>query len=161
MHKGRTWASKGTRRQVLQGLAATSLLVPQLARPAFAAAPAASKVTPELIEAAKKEGKAIWYSAVDLPVVERIAKAFEAKYPGIAVRVERSGGERIFQRIGQELASNIHAVDVVKARMRRTSSSGSATASWRPMCRRMWPITIRPSTRIPTGSSRAGACGCR
>ena len=44
---------------------------------------AASKVTPELIEAAKKEGKVIWYTAVDLPVAERIAKAFEAKYPGI------------------------------------------------------------------------------
>ena len=50
---------------------------------------------------------------MDLPVAEKIAKAFEAKYPGIAVRVERSGAERVFQRIGQEMASNIHAVDVV------------------------------------------------
>ena len=82
---------------------------------ARAAGPAPGKVTPELIEAAKKEGKAIWYTAVDLPVAERIAKAFEAKYPGIAMRVERSGGERIFQRIGQEYASNIHAVDVVNS----------------------------------------------
>ena len=48
-------------------------------------------------------------------MAERIAKAFEAKYPGIAMRVERSGGERIFQRIGQEYASNIHAVDVVNS----------------------------------------------
>ena len=31
------------------------------------------------------------------------------------MRVERSGGERIFQRIGQEYASNIHAVDVVNS----------------------------------------------
>ena len=80
-----------------------------------AAGPAPGKITPELIEAAKKEGKAIWYTAVDLPVAERIAKAFEAKYPGIAMRVERSGGERIFQRIGQEYGSNIHAVDVVNS----------------------------------------------
>ena len=29
-------------------------------------------------------------------------KPFEAKYPGIAVRVERTGAERVFQRIGQE-----------------------------------------------------------
>jgi len=115
MRKGSTRGGKGTRRQVLQGLAATSLLMPHLARPASAAAPAASKVTPELIEAAKKEGKAVWYTAVDLPVGERIAKAFETKYPGMSVRVERSGGERIFQRIGQELASNIHAVDVVNS----------------------------------------------
>ena len=104
-----------TRRRVLQGLAAAPVAIPLLGRAAFAAAPAATKVTPELIEAARKEGKASWYTAVDLPVAERIAKAFEAKYPGIAVRVERSGGERIFQRIGQEYASKIYAVDVVNS----------------------------------------------
>src|SRR5262249_31094365 len=37
----------------------------------------------------------------------------EAKYPGITVRVERSGAERVFQRIGQEYTSRIYAVDVV------------------------------------------------
>src|SRR5882724_10420969 len=104
-----------TRRHLVQGLTTTAFVLPSIQRPAFAAAPAATKVTPELIEAAKKEGKAIWYTAVDLPVAERIAKAFEAKYPGIAIRVERSGGERIFQRIGQEYASKIHAVDVVNS----------------------------------------------
>src|SRR4029450_1915123 len=81
----------------------------------MAAAPPPETVTPELIAAAKNEGKAIWYTAVDLPVAERIAKAFEAKYPGIAVRVERTGAERVFQRIGQEYASNIHAVDIVNS----------------------------------------------
>jgi iron(III) transport system substrate-binding protein len=104
-----------TRRRVVQGLAGTTLGLPFPGRGSWAAAPAPSKVTPELIEAAKKEGKVSWYTAVDLPVAERIAKAFEAKYPGIAMRVERSGGERIFQRIGQEYASNIHAVDVVNS----------------------------------------------
>ena len=73
----------------------------------MSAAPPATAVTPELIEAAKKEGKVVWYTSVDLPLAEQIAKAFEAKYPGIAVRVERSGAERVFQRIGQEYASNI------------------------------------------------------
>ena len=96
-----------TRRQVLQGLAATSLALPLLGRKAFGAAPAPSKVTPGLIEAAKKEGEAIWYTAVDLPVAERLGKAFEAKYPGMTLRVERSGGERIFQRISQEYGSKI------------------------------------------------------
>ncbi|HVI23685.1 MAG TPA: extracellular solute-binding protein, partial [Myxococcales bacterium] len=104
-----------TRRQVLQGLAATSLALPLLGRKAFGAAPSASKVTPELIEAAKKEGQAVWYTAVDLPVAERLGKAFEAKYPGMTCRVERSGGERIFQRISQEYGSKIHAVDVVNS----------------------------------------------
>ncbi len=77
------------------------------------AAPAAEPVTPALIEAAKKEGKLAFYTAMDLPVGEKFARAFETKYPGIAVRVERSGAERVFQRIGQEMTSNIHAVDVV------------------------------------------------
>ncbi len=49
---------------------------------------------------------------MDLEFAQRLGKAFEAKY-GIAVRVERSGAERIFQRIGQEHSSNIHACDVV------------------------------------------------
>src|SRR6478609_8513034 len=78
-----------------------------------AAAPPAAPVTPALIAAAQKEGKLAFYTAMDLPVAEKFAKAFEAKYPGVAVRVERSGAERVFQRIGQEMGSNIHAVDVV------------------------------------------------
>jgi iron(III) transport system substrate-binding protein len=81
----------------------------------MAAAPPASAVTPALIEAAKKEGKAIWYTSVDLPLAEKVARAFETKYPGVAVRVERTGAERVFQRIGQEYASRIHAVDVVNS----------------------------------------------
>ena len=80
-----------------------------------AAAPPASTVTPALIEAAKKEGKVVWYTSLDLPAAEKVARAFEAKYSGIAVRVERTGAERVFQRIGQEYASRIHAVDVVQS----------------------------------------------
>jgi iron(III) transport system substrate-binding protein len=78
-----------------------------------AAAPPAEPVTPALIAAAQREGKLAFYTAMDLPVAEKFAKAFEAKYPGMTVRVERSGAERVFQRIGQEMSSNIHAVDVV------------------------------------------------
>jgi len=83
------------------------------AQPLKAAAPPPSAVTPALIEAAKKEGKASFYTALELNTSERLARAFEAKYPGIAVRVERSGAERVFQRIAQEQSSRIYAVDVV------------------------------------------------
>lgn len=41
----------------------------------------------------------------------KAAKNFEAKY-GITVQLERSGAERIYQRIGQEYGSSVHAVDV-------------------------------------------------
>jgi iron(III) transport system substrate-binding protein len=80
-----------------------------------AAAPPAEAITPALIEAAKKESKVVYYTSIDLAVAEKIAKAFEAKYPGIAVRVERSGAERVFQRIGQEYSSRIFAVDVANS----------------------------------------------
>jgi iron(III) transport system substrate-binding protein len=102
-----------SRREVLGGSAALAATV--YAAPARAAAPPAEAVTPALIEAARKEGKVVWYTSVDLPVAERIAKAFEAKYSGISVRVERTGAERVFQRIGQEYGSRIHAVDIVQS----------------------------------------------
>src|SRR3979490_2643387 len=105
---------KWTRRDVLKtstALAAGALF----AEPVRAAAPPPATVTPALIDAARKEGKVSYYSALELNVAERLGKAFEAKYPGIAVRVERSGAERIFQRIAQEQGSGINAVDVANS----------------------------------------------
>jgi iron(III) transport system substrate-binding protein len=101
-----------SRRDVLKGstaLAAATLF----AEPLRAAPPPAEAITPALVEAAKKEGKVVFYTAMDLQFAERLGRSFEAKYQGITVRVERSGAERVFQRVGQEYGSNIHAVDVV------------------------------------------------
>src|ERR1700720_2741168 len=75
----------------------------------------ASPTSPALVQAATREGKLAFYTAMDLPVAEKFGKAFEAKFPGIGVRVERSGAERVFQRIGQEMESGVHAVDVVNS----------------------------------------------
>jgi len=86
-----------------------------IAGAALAQAPPPTKVTPELIEAAKKEGKIVWYTSVELELAEKVAKAFEAKYPGIPVQVERSGAERNFQRLSQEYSSNIHEADFVNS----------------------------------------------
>ena len=71
--------------------------------------------SPSAVSSVGPTGKLAFYSAFDINLSEKLAKAFEAAYPGIPVRVERSGAERIFQRIGQEYASNIHAVDVVNS----------------------------------------------
>jgi len=101
-----------SRRDVLSRAAALAAGT-VFAEPLRAAAPPPSAVTPELVAAARKEGKVTFYSAIDLQTSEKVAKAFEAKYPGIAARVERNGAERIFQRIGQEQSSRIFAVDVV------------------------------------------------
>jgi len=102
-----------SRRDVL--CASTAIVANSLAQPVRAQtrAAAAEPITPAFVEAAKKEGKLAFYTAMHLPVAEKFAKAFEARFPGITVRVERSGAERIFTRIGQEYGANIHAVDVV------------------------------------------------
>src|SRR5438128_10782533 len=105
---------KFNRRDVLKAgtaLAATGLF----AEPLRAAAPPAEAVTPELIAAAKKEGKVVHYTSVDLPLAEKVGKAFEAKYPGVSVRIERTGAERVFTRIAQEQSSRIYACDVVQS----------------------------------------------
>jgi iron(III) transport system substrate-binding protein len=101
-----------SRRDILKGSSAL-IAGGVFAEPLRAAAPPPDAVTPALIEAAKKEGKVAFYTAMDLAFAERLARTFEGKFPGIAVRVERSGAERIFTRIAQEYSSNIHAVDVV------------------------------------------------
>jgi len=101
-----------SRRDVLKG--STALAIGAVfAEPVRAAAPPAEAITPALIEAAKKEGKCTFYTAMDLQFAEKLGKDFEAKFPGVNVRVERSGAERVFTRIGQEYSSNVHAVDVV------------------------------------------------
>src|SRR5262249_48757887 len=104
---------KLTRRHVLA--ATTAAAAGAFVTPVRGAPPAAQKITPELIEAAKKEGKVTWYTSVDLPLAEKVGKAFEAKYPGVALRVERSGAERNFQRIGQEYATKVYVCDVVNS----------------------------------------------
>src|SRR5437899_7071070 len=101
-----------SRRDVLQG-AATLAAGTMFASPVRAQAPEPVAITPPLVEAAKKEGKVVLYSSMDLPVGEKLGKAFEAAYPGMSIQIERSGSERLFQRIDQEFASNIHAADVI------------------------------------------------
>ncbi|HEY2136074.1 MAG TPA: iron ABC transporter substrate-binding protein, partial [Xanthobacteraceae bacterium] len=113
-----------SRRKVLTGAGATAAST-VFAAPLRAAAPPSTAITQALIDAAKKEGKVVYYTSIDLPLAEKIAKSFEAAYPGVSVRVERTGAERVFQRIGQEYASNIHAVDVVN------SSDASQLIVWK------------------------------
>ena len=77
----------------------------------FLAPPAAAQDA--RAEAAKKEGKVVWYTSLALPSAEKVAKLFEAAYPGIKVEVHRTGSQRILQRVMQELQANIKNVDVI------------------------------------------------
>lgn len=80
----------------------------------LAEAPAPYAVTPELVEAATQEGSVVFYTATDVEVAEKLATLFESKYPGIDVQVERSGAERVFQRISQEYSTGIYNADVIE-----------------------------------------------
>src|SRR5229473_3454219 len=109
---------KLSRRNVLRGAlqgASGLALGSVFASAVRAEAPPAEAITPQLIEAARKEGKVVWYTAIDLSVAEKISGSFKEKFGGIELRVERTGAERVFQRIGQEYASNVHAVDVANS----------------------------------------------
>src|SRR5258706_8224596 len=112
-----------SRRDIIKGSAALGLTA--FATPLKAAAPEPVAITPALIEAARKEAKVILYSSMDLPVGEKLGKAFEAAYPGISVQIERSGSERLFQRLDQEFGSGIRAADVVN------TSDASHIISWK------------------------------
>jgi iron(III) transport system substrate-binding protein len=103
-----------TRRIVLAVAAVSGLALGCTAWPALAQAPAPYEVDQALIDAAKKDGTVVWYTATDVQVSERVGKAFEEKYPGLKVQVERAGSERVFQRISQEYGSNIHRADVIE-----------------------------------------------
>src|SRR3954454_10857012 len=104
---------KLSRRDLIK--ASASLGLTAFATRVMAAAPAPVSITPDLVDAARKEGKVILYSSMDLPVGEKLGKAFETQYPGIAVQIERSGSERLFQRVGQEFSSNIRAADIINS----------------------------------------------
>src|SRR5260370_36432968 len=137
------------RRDLIKGSAALGLTA--FAARLKAAAPEPVAITPGLIEAARKEAKVILYSSMDLPVGEKLGKAFEARYPGIAVQIERSGSERLFQRLDQEFASGIRAADIAN------SSDASPFLSWK---KNGWAAPVRtqsivqpflPDSREPSG----------
>ena len=104
-----------SRRTALAGLAAA---IPFGAR----GAPA---VTPTVLEAARREGSVVFHSSIEVTVCERMIAGFNAAYPGIRVQLERTGAERILQRITQEYGSGIYAADVVE------SSDTGMFADWK------------------------------
>ena len=92
-----------TRLRLMASLTALALI--------FSAAPLPAQDA--RVEAAKKEGKVVWYTSLALTSAEKVAKLFEAAYPGVKVEVHRTGSERILQRVMQELQANLKIADVV------------------------------------------------
>lgn len=100
--------------RILKSMAAAFAVSVIAVTGAHAQAPAPYTVTPEIMEAAKKEGKVVFYTATDVSVAEKLAELFKQQNPGIDVQVERAGSERVFQRLGQEYSSGIYNADVIE-----------------------------------------------
>ena len=77
------------------------------------AAPVAGAQDGSLVQAAKKEGKVVWYTSLALPSSTAIAHAFRTKYPGIEVELHRTGSQRVLQRVMQEASAGIKNADVI------------------------------------------------
>jgi iron(III) transport system substrate-binding protein len=65
-----------------------------------------------LYDAAKKEGKLLWYTS--LIANKEIVKIFESKYPGIAVETYRASGTQLATRVLAEAQSKRYLGDVIE-----------------------------------------------
>ena len=66
-----------------------------------------------LLQAARKEGKVVWYTSLAIPSSTAIAHYFQNKYKGIEVEVHRTGSQRVLQRAMQESTAGIKNVDII------------------------------------------------
>jgi iron(III) transport system substrate-binding protein len=70
---------------------------------------------PAIIHAAKNEGEVSYYTGKNLTTMRNVASVFEKKYPFLRVKITRTSGEQIINKIQTEkLAGNI-LFDVVSA----------------------------------------------
>ena len=82
---------------------------------AVAGGPAAAQNfgPPELIEAAKKEGKIVYYTADFTEVEQEIIKAFNKRFPFVKVEMVRAPGGQLITRIKTEAAAGKLSADVI------------------------------------------------
>jgi iron(III) transport system substrate-binding protein len=93
------------RRTVLTGLGALAAATPFRVH--------AAGITPDLIEAARKEGSLTWYIAqVDTATAEAMGSAFTARFPGVTVSVIRTTGQVAYERLLQDLKNDAPQCDV-------------------------------------------------
>jgi iron(III) transport system substrate-binding protein len=76
----------------------------------LAPAPVAAQA---VMEAAKKEGKVVWYSSLGLSLAQTVCDAFNKKGLGVTCELNRDGSQRIFQKVMQEASAGLAIADVV------------------------------------------------
>jgi iron(III) transport system substrate-binding protein len=78
-----------------------------------------------LIDAAKKEGTVVWYTALALNVSEQFAEIFQKAY-GIHVELTPSGTSRMLTRVLQEAQAGVNAT---RLRLHRTPRARSSACT--------------------------------
>jgi iron(III) transport system substrate-binding protein len=68
---------------------------------------------PALIEAARKEGTLVYYTANFIEVEQEVVKAFNKRFPFIKVEIVRAPGGQLITRVKTEAAAGKLAADVV------------------------------------------------
>ena len=68
---------------------------------------------PGLVEAARKEGRMVYYTASFTEVEQEVINAFNKKFPGIRVELVRASGGQLITRIKTEVAANKLSADVI------------------------------------------------
>jgi len=71
---------------------------------------------PKLIEAAKKEGKVVWYTTMTLDHSKQVLDRFQQKYPFIKADLFRTGGGPILNKILTEARAGRYAWDLLVGR---------------------------------------------
>ena len=111
-----------SKRDLLKGSAALTFGT-VFASPLRAAAPPAEVITPQLIDAAKKEAKVVWYTSIDLAVAEKIAASFK-----IAARLRPSRAVRTCAR-PRSFAGTVGRPESDFVRRKTSSQSGTGFAA--------------------------------
>ncbi len=104
-----------------------------------AAAQAQEFGSPELIAAAKAEGKLVFYTANFAEVEQQVIKAFNKRFPEIKVEMVRAPGGQLITRVKTEAAAGKLIADVVDHSDRALMQAKIAPQLW-PRATLVWSI---------------------
>jgi len=71
-------------------------------------------ITPEIIEAAKKEGEMVWYGGGSGKEDDAVGEGFTKKYPSIRAKKFRIQSQNMIARFEAESVSGKHIADIVR-----------------------------------------------
>lgn len=71
------------------------------------------QLAPQLVEAAKKEGKLVWYTSMAIDTSKPLVDVFEKQYPFVRIELVRAGEEQLLNRILTEDRAGKSLFDVV------------------------------------------------